>query len=48
MAKASKVYHINLVIRYVTSHGEQYRRFRIVLSSSGIKRIEKFDINDDE
>ncbi len=42
-AKASKVYHINLVIKYVTSHGEQYKRFRIVLNRSGIKRIEKID-----
>lgn len=43
MAKASKVYHINLVIRYAASHGEEYKRFRIVLNRSGIKRIEKID-----
>lgn len=42
-AKASKVYHINLVIRYVASHGEQYKRFRVVLNRSGIKRIEKIE-----
>ncbi|MDX2487275.1 MAG: hypothetical protein QNL03_07255 [Gammaproteobacteria bacterium] len=39
-AKASKVYHINLVIRYVASHGEEFKRFRIVLNRGGIKRIE--------
>ncbi|MGB5261796.1 MAG: hypothetical protein WBO34_14925 [Gammaproteobacteria bacterium] len=42
-AKASKVYHINLVIRYVAAHGEEYKRLRIVLSRGGIKRIEEIE-----
>ncbi|MEA3410779.1 MAG: hypothetical protein U9R74_04475 [Pseudomonadota bacterium] len=37
----SKVYHISLVIRYLTSRGELYKRFRIVLNRSGIKRVEE-------
>lgn len=41
--KASKVYHINLVIRYVAAHGEEYKRFRIVLSRNGIKRIDRIE-----
>lgn len=42
-AKASKVYHINLVIKYVTAHDEHYKRFRVIMNRNGIKRIEQTD-----
>ena len=43
LAKASKVYHINLVVRYKTAHDADCKRFRIILNRNGIKRIEKVD-----
>ena len=43
LLKASKVYHINLVVRYKTAHDEHYKRFRVILNRNGIKRIEKVD-----
>ena len=45
-AKASKVYHINLVIRYISSYGEEFRRFRLVINRNGIKRIEKVKLQE--
>lgn len=41
LGKASKVYHINLVIKYVDRYGTEYKRFRIVLNRDGIRRIEQ-------
>ena len=39
--KGNRVYHLNMVIQYVMSNEVFYKRFRIVLNRSGIKRIEK-------
>jgi len=36
-----RVYHVNMILKYSTKTRVVYRRFRIVLSRSGIKRIEE-------
>ena len=36
-----RVYHVNMILKYSTRTRVVYRRFRIVLSRSGIKRIEE-------
>lgn len=35
-----RVYHLNMITRYVLENTVQYKRFRIVLNRDGIKRIE--------
>jgi deoxyxylulose-5-phosphate synthase len=36
-----RVYHINLVIKYITYKDTVFKKFRIVLNRNGIKRIEE-------
>jgi hypothetical protein len=38
-----RVYHINMIMKYSTKTMTLYKRFRIVLSRDGIKRIEEVD-----
>lgn len=38
---ADKVYPINIIQKYFTEEGLEYRRYRIIMSRNGIKRIEK-------
>ena len=40
-ASGERVYHLNMIIRYSMDHKSMYKRFRIVLSRAGIKRIEQ-------
>lgn len=52
--KGKRVYHVNLIIKYGIQDGEDhYKRFRLVLSRDGIRRIEQVpspnqDDDDDE
>ncbi|MBT7903611.1 hypothetical protein HN587_07140 [Candidatus Woesearchaeota archaeon] len=39
--KSGKTYHLNLIIKYTAQKIPAYRRFRIVLDRTGIKRIER-------
>ncbi|HGY57415.1 MAG TPA: hypothetical protein ENK44_17035 [Caldithrix abyssi] len=39
--RAQRVYHINLVIKYIFEEDEHLVRYRLVLNRRGIKRIEK-------
>ncbi|QCX40142.1 hypothetical protein FF125_17440 [Aureibaculum algae] len=43
---ADKVYPINIIQKYFTEKGAEYRRYRIIMSRNGIKRIEKVRLND--
>ncbi len=41
--RGSKVYHVNLVIKYTSHEGTSFARFRIVLNRRGVQRIEAVD-----
>ncbi len=43
-----RVYHLNVVMRYATDHGVQFRHFAIVLNRTGIKRIEEYPIHPEQ
>jgi hypothetical protein len=38
--KAARVYHVNMVIKFMSPHTLRYKRVRLVLTRQGIKRIE--------
>jgi len=40
----NKVYHLNLILNFVTQDKEFFRRYRIVLNRNGIKRIQQIMI----
>lgn len=42
-----RVYHITMIMKYSTDTMTLYKRFRIVLSRDGIKRIEEVDVDAD-
>jgi hypothetical protein len=38
---ADKVYPINIIQKYITAEGTEFKRYRIIMNRDGIKRIEK-------
>ena len=40
--KGTKVYHLNLIVEYTSNDQIIYKRFRIVLNRTGIKRIKEY------
>jgi len=42
--KGSRVYHVSIIMRYCFNETVEYRRFRMVLSQNGIKRIEEIAV----
>ncbi len=46
--KAQRVYHLNMIIRYVVKQTVHYARYRIVLTKKGLKRIEKVVTDSEE
>jgi hypothetical protein len=44
--KSRSVYHLNLILKYHLGKTIEHRKFRIVLSRSGIKRIMEIPITD--
>ncbi|HUT24346.1 MAG TPA: hypothetical protein VM492_08400 [Sumerlaeia bacterium] len=42
--RARRTYHVNLIIRFSAGGRSSYRRFRIVLSRSGIRRIDEVPV----
>ena len=38
---ANKVYHINIIQKFYTEEGVEFRRYRVVMNRNGIRRIEK-------
>ncbi|MDD5067841.1 MAG: hypothetical protein PHF84_12415 [bacterium] len=42
---ATRVYHMNLIIKYSTRSKEFYNRFRIVFNRDGLQRIEEINLN---
>ena len=40
-SEADKVYHINMIQKFYTEEGIEFKRYRIVINRDGIKRIEK-------
>jgi len=40
--KGEKVYHINLITRYKTPHGQKQKRFKLIVNRKGLKRIERY------
>lgn len=43
----NRVYHINMIMKYSENRRVRYKRFRLVLSQNGIKRIEEATIDTD-
>ena len=39
-----RVYHINMIQKFYTEEGIEFKRYRIVINRDGIKRIEKVDL----
>jgi hypothetical protein len=40
----NRVYHVNMIMKYSENKRVRYKRFRLVLCQSGIKRIEEVPI----
>ena len=40
-SEADKVYHINVIQKFYTEEGIEFKRYRVVINRDGIKRIEK-------
>ncbi|MEN8124403.1 MAG: hypothetical protein ABFR32_04670 [Bacteroidota bacterium] len=38
---ANKIYHINIIQKYYTEEGVEFKRYRVIMNRNGIKRIEK-------
>ncbi len=36
-----RVYHINIIQKFFTEEGVEFKRYRVVINRDGIKRIEK-------
>jgi len=45
-SEADRVYHINIVQKFYTEEGIEFKRYRVVINRNGIKRIEKVNIID--
>ena len=41
--RGQRVYYLNMVVKWLAEEGAIYRRFRIVMSRNGIRRIERFE-----
>ena len=41
----NKVYHINMIQKFYTENGIEFKRYRIIMNRKGIKRIEKVDLD---
>ena len=39
-----RVYHINMIQKFYTEEGIEFKRYRVVINRDGIKRIEKVDL----
>ena len=42
---ADKVYPINIIQQYFTEEGMEFKRYRVIMSRNGIKRIEEIELN---
>ena len=42
-SEADRVYHINIIQKFYTEGGIEFKRYRVVINRSGIKRIEKIE-----
>lgn len=43
-SEEDRVYHINIIQKFYTESGIEFKRYRVVINRNGIKRIEKVDI----
>ncbi len=43
--RADRVYHINIIQKFYTEEGVEFKRFRVILNREGIKRIEKVQLD---
>jgi len=39
-----RVYHINIVQKFYTETGVEFKRFKVIMNRNGIKRIEKVEL----
>ena len=44
-SEADKVYHINIIQKFYTEDGVEFKRYRVVINREGIKRIDKIKQN---
>ncbi len=43
---ANKIYHINIIQKFFTEEGVEFRRYRVILNRNGIRKIEKVALED--
>lgn len=41
----NKIYHINIIQKFYTENGIEFKRFRVIMNRKGIKRIEKVKLH---
>lgn len=41
---ANKIYHINIIQKFYTEEGIEFRRYRVIMNRNGIKKIEKVQL----
>jgi hypothetical protein len=41
----NRVYHINIIQKFYTENGIEFKRYRVIMNRKGIKRIEKVDLD---
>ncbi len=43
---ANKIYHINIIQKFYTEEGIEFRRYRVIMNRNGIRKIEKVALKD--
>ena len=43
---ANKIYHINIIQKFYTEEGIEFRRYRVIMNRDGIRKIEKVSLED--
>jgi len=43
---ANKIYHINIIQKFYTEEGIEFRRYRVIMNRDGIRKIEKVTLED--
>ena len=43
---ANKIYHINIIQKFYTEEGIEFRRYRVIMNRNGIRKIEKVALED--
>ena len=41
----NKIYHINVIQKFYTEKGIEFKRYRVIINRKGIKRIETIELD---